>query len=69
MVPKLEIRLCVITFPNWNIPFSAPLGIPMAHILFMRLKSGLYEKGFSTCIYIKALQVKNIRFPQKAFFF
>ena len=45
-VPSEDMRLCVISLPNWNIQFSIPLGIPMRNMLPMIFPSGRYLKIF-----------------------
>ena len=39
-VPIEEIRLCVISLPNWNILLSIPFGTPIRRISLMIGKSG-----------------------------
>ena len=40
-VPKVAMRLWVITRPSWNMLFSSPLGMPMLQMLRMVGKWGL----------------------------
>ena len=39
-VPIVDTVDCIASFPNWNILFSIPEGIPMARIVLIRLQSG-----------------------------
>lgn len=50
-VPRVETEDCIASFPNWNIPFSIPVGIPIPRIFLIVAKSGFtrYLSIFICC--------------------
>jgi hypothetical protein len=44
VVPSVETVDCMASLPNWNIPFSIPVGIPKVSIILTIGKSGRIEK-------------------------
>ncbi len=48
-VPKEEIKLKSRTLPNWNIPFSSPLGIPTKEIFLIMFHSKRWCRVLFRC--------------------